>query len=233
MALLKLDYTIDDANPIVSGTSLLKVVIHKWQVDMNATTSHIIKKLACIDTIVIDLHSNIKKVNDMVKALVEELATRGETTQHLVINLFEGYKVASDKSSVSYIKRKQDDYNDTKSTLTSDTLMDLTTNYYNTLLEAGEWAQPSQEDEKIITLEAQVKKVQQPKPAQRPATPAKSGSNQQSSNKQGTSTNTSNAKPANQRNIEPAWMLVSPKDNEPKQKKVNQKQYWWCPRHSA
>ena len=95
----------------------------------------------------------------MVKALVKELATRGETTQHLVINLFEGYKVASDKSFVSYIKRKQDDYNDGKSTLTSDALMYLATNYYNTLLEAGEWAQPPQEDEKIITLEAQVKKL--------------------------------------------------------------------------
>jgi hypothetical protein len=41
------------------------------------------------------------------KALVEELATRGETTQYLIINLlFEGYnKVASDKYFVSYIKR--------------------------------------------------------------------------------------------------------------------------------
>jgi hypothetical protein len=108
VALLKSKYIVDDAQPIFSGTrSLLKVVISKLQVDTNATTSHIIKKLGRIDKIVIELHSNIKKVNYTAKALVEELATRGKTTQHLIINLFEGYKVTSNKSFISYIKQSK------------------------------------------------------------------------------------------------------------------------------
>ena len=186
VTLLKSEYTIDDAQPIVSGTCLLKVVIRKSQIDTNATTSHIIEKLGRIDKIVIAQNSDIEKVNETIKALIEELATRGETTQHLVINLFEGYKVASDRNFVAYIKRKQDDYNDGKSTLTPDTLMYLTTNYYNTLLEAGDWDQPSQEDEKIIALEAQVKKLQQPKPKNNVTpTNANKGNNNTQKQKQG------------------------------------------------
>ena len=28
-------------------------------------------------------------------------------------------------------------------------------------------------------------------------------------------------------------MIIAPKDNDPKKKTVNSKEYWWCPRHSA
>ena len=76
VALQKAEYTLGDGNnAIVSGTCLLKVVIRKPHVDPNATrTSHILTQLGHIDKIVADLKSNNVKVNEKVKALVEELA---------------------------------------------------------------------------------------------------------------------------------------------------------------
>ena len=85
-------------------------MIRKAHVDTNATTSHILTQFGPIDKIVVDLKSNIVKVNKKVKALVEELAARGESTNHLLDDLFEGYKVASDKSFVAYIRKKRDEY---------------------------------------------------------------------------------------------------------------------------
>jgi hypothetical protein len=64
---------------------LLKVMIRKAHVDMNPpTTSHILPKLSHIDKIVLDLNSSIKMINNRAKALVKELAARGQTTNHLL-----------------------------------------------------------------------------------------------------------------------------------------------------
>ena len=87
-------------------------MIRKSHVDTNATTSHILTQLGHLDKNVIDLKSNIVKVNKKVKALVEELAAHGESTNHLLNDRFEGYKVASDKSFVANIRKKRDEYND-------------------------------------------------------------------------------------------------------------------------
>ena len=63
-------------------------MVRKSHVDMNATTSHILTQLGHIDKIVINLNSNIVKVNKKAKALVEELAAQGRpTTTYSVISL--------------------------------------------------------------------------------------------------------------------------------------------------
>jgi hypothetical protein len=222
IALNKADYTIGEGDGAqVSGTCLLKVVIRKSQVDTNATTSHILTQLGRIDKIVTDLNSNIVKVNEKVKALVEELAARGETTSHLLNNLFEGYKVASDKEFVSYIKKKRDEYNDSTTPMEPDTLMYQAANYYITSVEAGEWERPSQAEEQIIALEAQVKELE--------ANAANYNASQQ-----GSSAPRARSSPAgNARNVKPAWMTEPPKSDDPQMKIVNGKEYHWCPNHQA
>ena len=136
VALQKAEYTLgegDDA--IVSGTCLIKIVIQKSHVDTNATTSHILTQLGPIHKIVVDLKSNNVKVTEKVKALVEELAACGESTNHLLDNLFEGNKIASDKSFVAYICKKRDEYNDSTVSMEPDTLMYQASNYYVTSVE--------------------------------------------------------------------------------------------------
>ena len=223
IALQKAEYTIGEGDDSqVSGTCLLKVVIRKSHVDTNATTSHILTQLGHLDKIVIDLNSNIVKVNERVKALVEELAARGETTNHLLNDLFEGYKVASDKGFVAYIRKKKEEYNDSINPIDPDTLMYQASNYYVTSIEAEEWERPSQEQEQIIALEAQLKQLE----ANAATYTAPSSTPQQSSSSTPRST-------GNTRNVKPAWMTEAPKASEPHTKTVNGKEYHWCPNHLA
>ena len=178
-------------------------------------------QLGKIDKIVIDLNSDIVKVNEKVKALVEELAARGEATSHLLNSLFDGYKVASDKNFlVSYIKKKKEEYNDSSTPIEPDTLMYQASNYYVASVEAEEWERPSHEEQQIIALEAQIKQLE--------ANVASYASNV---SQPGTPRNKNS--PGNARNVKPAWMLEPPKSGDHQKKTVNGKEYHWCPKHQA
>ena len=222
VALQKAEYTLGEGeDAIVSGTCLLKVVIRKSHVDTNATTSHILTQLGHVGKIVVDLNSDIVKVNEKVKALVEELAARGESTNHLLNDLFEGYKVASDKRFVAYIRNKRDEYNDSTVTMEPDTLMYQASNYYVTSVEAEEWDSPTQEEEQIIALEAQVKLLE-----------AHSANFTSNSSSPG-SPRTPKTSGGNARNPKPAWMTEPPGSRQPQTKTVNGKEYHWCLNHVA
>ena len=214
IALLKHEYTLGDADPQVSGPCLLKVIIRKSHVDTNATTSHILNKLAHIDKIVRDSKSNITLVNERVQGLVDELAARGETTSHLLNDLFEGYKAASDSEFTNYIKHKQQEYNDGTTPIHAATLMYLATNFYLSAVENEAWDKPTAEEEQIIALETQIKLLEAN------ATDISSASSKSSYS-------------GNSRNVKPAWMTVPPAPNEPHKKVVNGKDYYWCPNHQA
>ena len=223
VALQKAEYSLGDGDEaIVSGPCLLKLVIQKSHVDTNATTSHILTQLGHIDKIVVDLKSNIVKVNEKVEARVEELAAQGETTIHLINNLFEEYKVASDKSFVAYIqKNKRDEYNDSTAPMEPDTLMYPASNYYVTSVEAEEWERPTQEEEQIIALEAQVKSHE--------ANAASFASNASLPG----SPRTLKSPGGNPRSLKPPWMTVPPGSGKPQKERVNGKDYHWHPNHIA
>ena len=76
---------------------LLENEIRKSHIDTDATTSHTSSLSLHIDKIIMELNSNIFKLNEKVKALVEEPAAWGNTMTHLLNDLFEDYKVASEK----------------------------------------------------------------------------------------------------------------------------------------
>ena len=95
-----------------------------------------------IDKIVIQLNSNIVKVNEKVKALVEELAAQGKTTNHLPNDLFEGHNVASDKSFVHHVKKKKEEHNDSITPMEPQA-----SNHCVTSIEAEEWERSSHKEE--------------------------------------------------------------------------------------
>ena len=136
--------------------------------------------------------------------------------------LFEGYKVASDKSFVAYICKKRDEYNDSTVAMELDTLMYQASNYYVTSsIEAEEWERPTQEEEQIIALEAQIKQLE--------AHAANFASNPSSSGSPCTPKSEGNA-----RDVKPPWMTEPPAGlGEPQTKVVNGKEYHWCPNHIA
>jgi hypothetical protein len=105
-----------------------------------------------------NVDSDIKKFNQYVKSQLDSLNARGQTTQDLLANLFKGYDEASDSTFRAYVAKKQDEYHDGVE-IEPNHLMQLALYKYQTLLEGGKWNAPTKADEKIIALEAQLKKL--------------------------------------------------------------------------
>jgi hypothetical protein len=151
----KSQYTVNDK---LSGNLLLKVIIRESHLDTNATTATIRTKLSSLDSYLPTIGSDITKFNGYVRMLIDSLAARGETTQDLLTNLFKGYQAASDKSFVEYIGRKLEKYEEGEN-ITADGLMEQASNKFKLLKVHGKWNAPSQEEEKILALEARVKQL--------------------------------------------------------------------------
>ena len=139
-----------------SGTMLLKVIVRESHLDTNATTATIRTKLSSLDSYITTVNCDISKFNQYVILLVDSLAARGETAQDLLSNLFKGYLAASDKTFTSYIARKLEHYEE--GTLTEPkALMQQAANKFKLLKESGKYNAPSEEEEKILALQAEIK----------------------------------------------------------------------------
>jgi hypothetical protein len=73
-------------------------------------------------------------------------------------NLFKAYKSVPDREFVRYIKEKEDSYDDGMDT-TAETLMLRAANKYKRILESKEWKNLTPAYEKVIALEAAIKKL--------------------------------------------------------------------------
>ena len=197
-----------------SGMLLLKLVILESYVDTNATTRLLRERLSSLDKMMVTLKSDINKFNSYVKVQTDALAARGERTEDLIANLFKGYAMASDRSFRQYIAKKEDEYDDGTAMLPTE-LMHLALNKYKSMMEKGKWNEKSEEETKIIALQAKLD-----------ATIGKNKSNIKPSIKV-------SPKPVKKlRKERPAWMMVKPEENEEKKKTVNGKEYWWCNNHA-
>ena len=106
------------------GLLLLKVIIQLAHIDTRATINIIRSSLTTLDMKMSNLQDNITEFNEFVKTQRAALIARGETTQDLLVNLFKGYKSATDTKFVTYIEAKEDEYNEGKD-ISADSLMDL------------------------------------------------------------------------------------------------------------
>jgi hypothetical protein len=143
-----------DGGRFNSGVALLKIIIRESHLDTNATTNQIRTKLSSLDTYITTVNSDIGKLNQYVKLLVQSLAARNQTTSDLLINLFKGYGAVSDEAFRAWLCRKQDDHEE-GNTLTPDDLMIAAKNKYDAMIEKGTWNAPTAE-EKTVALEAKL-----------------------------------------------------------------------------
>jgi hypothetical protein len=157
--LWKSQYTvvIDEVEYLL-GTMLLKVIIRKSHLDINATIAATRTKLSSLDTYVLTISCDIEKFDQYLMLLIDSLATRGETTQDLLSNLFKGHLAASDKTFTTYIARKLEMYEE-GSNMRPEPLMHQAANKFKLLKESRKYNSPSQEEEKILALEAELKSL--------------------------------------------------------------------------
>jgi hypothetical protein len=231
IAVWKKDYFVQDTP---SGPALLKVIIRESHIDTRATVRHIRAKLSSMVTYLPTISYDITKFNQYVRELLDSLHARGEDTQDLLANLFEAYKSATDKDFVNYIKQKENDYDEGRE-IDPITLMQLAQNKYKTMVDEKTWAVPSKEEEKIIALEAKITRLSNKKKG----TDNKQGQSNNASDKKQGKKNKKKKKDKDQAQssgtyTKPAWQTKAPTSAERgKSKKVDGKDYWWCPNHKS
>jgi hypothetical protein len=139
--------------------------------------------------------------------------------------LFQGYEAASDEAFVEWVKRYHDSMDDGTVILTAEQLMILAARKYADRVNSGLWAKPNPQQESIIALTAQLKKMtgQQAR-----------HSKQDVRNKKPQFKNKGFKKGQVQqgpRKID-AWKLAAPMPGKPSQKTVNGKTYYFCRAHN-
>ena len=207
------------------GTLLLKVVVMVAHVDTRATVTQVRTKLSSLDKTMKDMDSDIEKFNDHVLTLATKLQSRGEATHDLLVNLFKGYKACKDAEFVDYIKKKEDFYEE-GGDVSYEQLMDWALNKYRARVESEQWCQRTTEEETIIALQAQVKKLLSSAKADKKHKGGKEGKSKGKSNgkvkasdRKGSSSN--------------EWKKVAPKEGEPTTKQEGGKEWHWCSKHKA
>ena len=148
------------------------------------------------------------------------MTARGETTNDLLANLFKAYKTISDCEFVSYIHKKEDEYEE-GAEINPDALMLLADNKFKTFRQAETWNAPSPEEEKILALETQIQKLQKEK--KKP----KQQEGKKGMDKDGTKKGRKKKKDGLK------WMQVLLADaDKDKPKTIKGKQYFWCAKHA-
>ena len=235
--LCKKEYTIGETP---SGPAFLKVIIRESETNSTAATSRTRLKLSSLDKYMIEVGSDITKFNQHVKDCLDTLHQYGQSTLDLTDNLYKGYLQATDPNFVTYIKQKYSEYQEGKGPATNTELMQLANERFKILTDAGTWNAASDEDDKIIALEAQVKqltaKITSIKPQQqagKPAYPRPAGTSG------GRFAPPKNKKPPSKgrgdrdRFEKNPWMKVPLKPGEPHTKKVGNKAFQYCDIHKA
>ena len=211
-------------NGLKSGPCMLKVVIRESHIDTNATTRIIQEELNKLDTYMVSIDSNIIKFNEHVQDLIKQLHARGETTQDLLANLFRAYKVVPDKDFVTYINAKRDNHDDGTEVIEPNKLMLLAGLKYKTKKQEGKWNAPSTEEEELLTLHAEVKKLKISK-ANKNDFPSKDKVKRQC--KRGHRSQTKGQEAMQ------ALMDAPSKQGDKHMKTVNNKEWHWCPKHEC
>jgi hypothetical protein len=216
------EYTIADQP---DGLLFFKAIIATAQVDTPATVSQIRYKLMNLAQHMQDIDSDIEQFNIDVQTYVMALEARGNTTSDLLVNLFRGYKSASDETFRKYICDREDDYNDgTLMNLTPEKLMSLAVNKYRTLVDDNAWNQESAQQKQIVALNAQIQKLIGDK-SKKPTTANKDAKQAKPTGNKGKD------KKGNKARKYPDWKYKAPTGNEPKAKSIKGKQFYWCKHH--
>ena len=148
-------YTITNI-PVAS--SLLKQIVILTRVDNPASTMHIREMLIKSKCKLLLLKGNITEFNQWVCKQMGCLHAREQEAVDLLYYLWKAYKAAPDEEFVIYIKDLKSQCDDGRATFMAEDLMVRTTNKYDACLldEENTWGKPTEEQEKIIAMSAEI-----------------------------------------------------------------------------
>lgn len=139
-----------------SGNLLLKVILTKSHLDSHALARGIRAQLASLDRNISKSGYNITKFNDKVKLLISDLSARGEKSHDLSYNLMKAYNAVPGDQFKMYMSHLNNEV-DSRGDIEPSVLMSRVETKYKTLLNDKDWNVPSDQEKKIIALEAKVR----------------------------------------------------------------------------
>eukprot|EP00956_Cyclotella_meneghiniana_P000598 scaffold658_cov52-Cyclotella_meneghiniana.AAC.1 len=219
---------------IIVAAALYKVIMKLTTLDTKITDKALRDIIQCLPAYCLQVHGDIDKVHTRFNNTYAQLKARGEDVSDKEALLFNTYAQVPDKDYRDYMKRQKDDYYDNAGDMknaTYLTIMKKAAGKYNTMKQDAThtWGGPSEEDQKVIALEALLdKNLKLTKDLQAKLKAKDNNNNDGQSNEGGgggkTKTknkkNTSNKK---RQKEDEAWKKVAPKDSEPKSKQVGKK----------
>eukprot|EP00956_Cyclotella_meneghiniana_P031708 scaffold84058_cov48-Cyclotella_meneghiniana.AAC.1 len=248
VAVFKDEYEFEDGGTpvkkIIVAAALYKVIMKLTTLDTKITDKALRDIIQDLPAYCLQVQGDIDKVHTRFNNTYAQLKARGEDVSDKEALLFNTYAQVPDKDYRDYMKRQKDDYyanaGDMKNA-TYLTIMKKAAGKYNTTKQDAThtWGGPSEEDQKVIALEALLdKNLKLTKDLQAKLKAKDSNNNDGQSNEGGGGgkTKTKNKKYTSNKKRQKedeAWKKVAPKDSEPKSKQVGKKTWNWCMHHQA
>ena len=163
-------------------------------------------------------NNNISEFNTHVNSLVNLLAAGGEKCEDLAWNLLRAYKSTADAKFTKYIESKEDQWKDgtINWSSTGQEIMILAENYYKDAVENETWLLVTEEQERIIALEAQIKSFRPHQTrVKSDRTPKKDGRKGDAEGRKW-----------------PKWKDVAPTGSQSHVMKKDNKTFHWCTHHA-
>ena len=209
-----------------------KLIISKCALDTKATVASIRSKLAKLESAIETKYNfDIKRFNDYVNELVGDLRARNEETHDLLTNLFSAYSRVDDEEFRKLIRIKESNWlHDEGGDLDAESLMVFAEADYSIRMERGTWRALTEDQQKIVALQATLKKYEAGKgKGKEKKKKDKSKDKDKSSAKE----NKDKDKSGKEKEKASKWKWKKEKPTDLNSTKVHEgKTYHWCKKHN-
>ena len=229
-------YTVTNV-PVASA--LLKQIMILTRVDNPTSTMHIREMFIESKCKLLLLKGNITQFNQWVRKQIGRLHAREQETVDLLYYLWKAYKAAPDDEFVVYIKDMKSRSDDGRAPFTEEDLMVRVENKYEARLldEENTWGKPTEDQEKIVTMTAEINSLKNARNTTTTSKPTKqktTTSRTQASKKAQPKKTKDQKKKTSEKW---AWKNKPPKDTDSKEnttfvKTFESKKYYWCLNHN-
>ena len=157
------------------ASALLKQIIILTRVDNPASTMHIREMLIESKSKLLLLKGNITQFNQWVRKQMGRLHDREQEAVDLLYYLWKAYKATPDDEFVVYIKDLKSQSDDGRATFTAEELMVRAENKYEARLldEENSWGKPTEDQEKIVAMTAEINSLKKVRSSPTTAKPTK------------------------------------------------------------
>ena len=144
-------------------SALLKQIIILTRIDNPAATTHVRELLIECKKQLLKLKGNVTEFNSWVRQQVNKLHAQDLEAMDLTHYLWKAYKAYPDEDFITYIKDKKSQVHDGRASYNAEELMTLAENKYEArfLDEDNAWETPSDEQEQILAMAAEIKALKQ------------------------------------------------------------------------